>query len=143
MLLFATSMDGQGAIAIQAGKDYTKMTNNMYHVLTLVRFGRFDEVLAVSDRPEGTIAAAMWDFAQGYAQLRNGDTDFTRAYLNRVLEAAKTDAIFRTHPAENLLGTLGAILDGEIQRSSGDLDRAIRSFEHAAFPDGFEDRVVV
>ena len=133
MLLFAASMDGQGAIAIQAGKDYAKLTNNnMYHVLTLVRFGRFDEVLAISDRPEGTIAAAMWDFAQGYAQLRNGDTDFARAYLNRVLEAAKTDAIFRSDSAENLLGTLGAILDGEIHRSLGDLDQAIRSFEHAA-----------
>ena len=48
MLFFAASMDGQGAVAIQAGKDYAKSTGDtMYHVLTLVRFGRFDE------RPEG------------------------------------------------------------------------------------------
>ena len=36
MLLYAASMDGQGAIAIQAGKDYAKRTNDtMYQVLTL------------------------------------------------------------------------------------------------------------
>ena len=53
MLLFAASMDGQGAIAIQAGKDYAKITNDtVFHVLTLIRFGRFDEVLDVTDRPE-------------------------------------------------------------------------------------------
>jgi tetratricopeptide (TPR) repeat protein len=52
--------------------------------------------------------------------------------LNRVLEAAKTDATFRNDSAENLLGTVAAILDGEIQRYLGDLDQAIRSFELAA-----------
>ena len=42
MLLYAASMDGQGAIAIQAGKDYAKRTgDSVYHVLTLLRFGRF------------------------------------------------------------------------------------------------------
>ena len=46
MLLFAASMDGQAAIAMQAGRDYTKLRdNNMYEVLTMIRFGRFDEVL--------------------------------------------------------------------------------------------------
>jgi hypothetical protein len=47
MLLYAASMDGQGAIAMQAGKDYAKLTGStFYQVLTLLRFGRFDEVLA-------------------------------------------------------------------------------------------------
>ena len=54
MLLYAASMDGQGAIAMQAGKDYAKLTGDtFYQVLTLVRFGRFDEVLEVTKRPEG------------------------------------------------------------------------------------------
>jgi hypothetical protein len=45
MLLFSASYDGQGAIAIQAGKDYAKISPGgvFYHVLTLFRFGRFDE----------------------------------------------------------------------------------------------------
>ena len=52
MLVYAASMDRQGAIAMQAGKDFAKLTGNTFHqVLTLTRFGRFDEVLAVTTRP--------------------------------------------------------------------------------------------
>ena len=53
MLLYAASYDGQGAIAMRAGKDYTKLTGeSFYEVLTLIRFGRFDEVLEVTNRPK-------------------------------------------------------------------------------------------
>ena len=134
MLLFAASMDGQGAVAIQAGKDYAKRTgDSMYHVLTLLRFGRFDEIPAVTARPERDIPAAMWDFAQGYAKLRDGDVPFARAYLARVTKAAETSTqSFRAHPARVLLGVVGAILEGEILRAEGDLPGAIRAFERAA-----------
>ncbi|MEO5740754.1 MAG: hypothetical protein ABIS29_09190, partial [Vicinamibacterales bacterium] len=64
MLLFAASMDGQGAIAMQAGKDYAKLTgDSFYQVLTLLRFGRFDEIVAVTNRPRNEITAALWDFS--------------------------------------------------------------------------------
>ncbi|MDP1569618.1 MAG: hypothetical protein Q8L86_06415 [Vicinamibacterales bacterium] len=133
MLLFAASMDGQGAVAIQAGKDYAKLTDDtMYHVLTLVRFGRFDEVPAVTARPERDIPAGMWDFAQGYAKLREGDVTFARAYLARVTKAAETSTQnFRAHPARVLLGIVGGILEGEILRQEGDLPGAIAVFERA------------
>ncbi len=82
MLLFAASNDGQGAIATQAGKDYAKSTGDtMYQVLTLLRFGRFDEIPAVDKRPEREVPAGLWDFAQGYAKLRAGELDFARLYL--------------------------------------------------------------
>src|SRR6476646_5260453 len=69
MLVFAASMDGQGAIAIQAAKDYAKITeSNMYQVLSLIRFGRFDEVLEIKKRPNDPIEAGAWDFGQGYAK---------------------------------------------------------------------------
>ena len=45
----------------------------MYHSLMLVRFGRFDEIAGIGDRPKQEISAGVWDFAQGYAQLRRGD----------------------------------------------------------------------
>lgn len=137
MLLFAASMDGQGGVATQAGKDYAKLTkNNMYHALTLIRFGRFDEVLEIEDRPDHDVHGGMWDFAQGYAHLRNGDADFARVYLDRVLEKAGTsEARFRFHPAKHLLGTVGGILEGEIHREAGDLDAAIASFERAVAHD--------
>ena len=137
MLLYAASMDGQGAIAIQAGKDYAKRTNDtMYHVLTLVRFGRFDEVLEVKKRPERVIPGAAWDFAQGYAHLRTGDADFAKVYLERIRKTAETsDAEFRNHSAKNLVGVLVGILEGEIAREEKDLDRAIAAFERAVAAD--------
>jgi tetratricopeptide (TPR) repeat protein len=133
MLLFAASMDGQGGVAIQAAKDYARLTGNtMYHVLTLIRFGRFDEVLDVEDRPEEVVPGALWDFAQGYARLRTGEADFARVYLDRVLATAdSSQAEFRFHPAKYLLGTVGGILEGEIHREAGDLEAALAAFERA------------
>ena len=134
MLLYAASYDGQGAIAMRAGKDYTKLTgNSFYEVLTLVRFGRFDEVLEVTDRPSADIPAALWDFAQGYAHLKQGDPGFAGAYLARVRKAADmSKASFRVHSARDLLSIAAGILEGELKRSAGDLDGAIALFERAA-----------
>ena len=72
MLLFAASMDGQGAIAIQAARDYGKIVpgGTFYEGMTLLRFGRFDEILELEDPPDGAIQRGFWDFARGYAYLR-------------------------------------------------------------------------
>jgi tetratricopeptide (TPR) repeat protein len=133
MLLFAASYDGQGAAATQAGKDYAKLDNNsMYHVLTLLRFGRFDEIPGIEYRPESDIPGGMWDFAQGYAALRNGDTAAADEYLAKVTAtASSSEDLFRRHSAELLLGIVGNILQGEMYREAGDLDAAIAAFEIA------------
>ena len=133
MLLFAASNDSQGAVATQAGKDYAKSTGDtMYQVLTLVRFGRFDEIPVVDKRPERDVPAGMWDFAQGYAKLRAGDVDFARLYLTKVQKAAATSKQnFRAHEASKLLGVVGNILDGEILRYIGDKKGALAKFEEA------------
>ena len=134
MLLYAASYDGQGAIAMRAGKDYAKLTGDtFYQVLTLIRFGRFDEVLEVTSRPEAEVEGGLWDFAQGYAHLKQGQTDFAQLYLGRVKKAAETStAAFRRHPAKDLLSIAGGILEGEMQRTAGDLPSAIASFQRAA-----------
>jgi tetratricopeptide (TPR) repeat protein len=135
MLLFAASMDGQGAIAIQAGKDYTKITQDgLYHALTLLRFGRFDEILQlVEGRSENNeVTAGLWDFTKGYAHLRSGERDFAEVYLRRVLEIAETsDDTFRRHDAKHLLGIVGGVLEGELHRDTGDHTAAIAAFEQA------------
>lgn len=133
MLLFAASYDGQGAPATQAGKDYRKITGNaMYEVLTLLRFGRFDEILAHDNRPEDEVGAALWDFAQGYASLREEDMDRAKALQRRVAEFAETtDKRFRFHPAGQVVGTTAHILAGEILRAEGDLEGAIAEFTKA------------
>jgi tetratricopeptide (TPR) repeat protein len=134
MLLYAASYDGQGAIAMRAGKDYTRLTGeSFYEVLTLIRFGRFDEVLQVTSRPKPEIQGALWDFAQGYAHLKLGQADFAALYLARVKKAAETStSSFRVHPARNLLAIVAGILEGEMQRGAGDLTAAIASFQRAA-----------
>jgi tetratricopeptide (TPR) repeat protein len=138
MLLYAASMDGQAAVAMQAGRDYAKRTNDtMYQVLTMIRFGRFDEVLEVTKRPEREVPAGAYDFSQGYAHLRKGATDFAKVYLARVQKTAETSkAEFRNHAAKRLLGVLAGILEGEIARAAGDHAAAIAAFERAvAFDD--------
>ena len=137
MLLYAASMDGQGAIATTAGRDYARRSNDtMYQVLTLVRFGRFAEVLDVKARPTRAIPGGLWDFAQGYAYLRTGQADMARVYLARVRKGAETPkAEFRDHPASRLLGLVADLLDGEILRDEKQLDAAIARFESAVAHD--------
>ena len=136
MLLFAASMDGQGAIAIQAAKDYGKIVPGgaFYHALTLFRFGRFDEILEMDDPPDRTIQRGFWDFARGYAYLRTDDPGRAEVYLEKVrraVENADENASFRGHSATDLLGTVAGILEGEILRHQGDNEGAVAVLEAA------------
>ena len=62
MLVYAAAMDGQGAIAMRAGRDYATLVrgDSMFQVLTLIRFGRFDECRNITMRPQPDIAAGAW-----------------------------------------------------------------------------------
>ena len=136
MLLFAASMDGQGAIAIQAAKDYGKIVpgGTFYESMTLLRFGRFDEILELEDPPDGAIQRGFWDFARGYAYLRTEDPGRAAVYLERIRRAADKAGdgeMFRGHTAADLLGVVAGILEGEILRHEGDTDGAIRVLEEA------------
>lgn len=137
MLLFAASNDSQGAVATQAGKDYAKSTGDTtYQVLTLLRFGRFDEILEITKRPDRDVNGGLWDFAQGYARLRGGEVDYAKLYLSRVKHTEETSKqSFRNHPAKILLGVASGILEGEILRASGDKKGALAAFERAVKAD--------
>jgi tetratricopeptide (TPR) repeat protein len=90
-------------------------------------------VLEVTNRPRAEVSGGLWDFAQGYARLKQGDVDFAKLYLARVMKSAETSkAAFRVHSAKDLLGIAAGILDGEIRRIGGDLEGAIASFRRAA-----------
>ncbi len=135
MLLFAASMDGQSAVALQAGRDYTRGTrgDSMYELLTLLRFGRFDEILEITSRPPGEISGGYWEFAHGYARLRRGDIGAAERHLARVRALAESsEATFRFHSADQLMGLSAALLEGEIARARGDLEAAIAAFRRAA-----------
>ena len=137
MLVYAASMDGQGAIAMRAGKDYAKLTggDTMFQLLALIRFGRFDEVAEIAARPEGDIPAGSWEFAHGYAKVRGGQPEVARGHLENLRRLARfssaTTNFGARHPAGRLLGVLVEILDGEIARSAGNTAGAIAAFERA------------
>ncbi|MDE0032028.1 MAG: tetratricopeptide repeat protein [Deltaproteobacteria bacterium] len=136
MLLFAASMDGQGAVAMQAARDYGKIVPGgaFYEAMTMLRFGRFDEILELDDPPTGGIQRGFWDFARGYAYLRNDESERASVYLERVRRAAEMTPDgerFRGHSAADLLGVVSGILEGEILRQEGETDRAIEVLDAA------------
>jgi tetratricopeptide (TPR) repeat protein len=134
MLVFAASMDGQGAIAVQAGRDYSRIAQNpIYLLLTLVRFGRFEDILVdMKTRTAGALSGPAWDFAQGYAQLRAGHGDTAKIHLTSLVQAANTStALFGANPAKKLFAVLAGILEGEIALSSGAHQTALTAFEKA------------
>jgi tetratricopeptide (TPR) repeat protein len=137
MLFFAASMAGQGGVALEAAHEYAKETPGgvFYEALVLLRFGWFDEILALDEAPERPIELGLYEFAKGYAYLRTGQADMARLYLDRVKAAAANtppDVQIRgRHTAAQLLGIVGGILEGEILRSDGDLDGAIQAFQGA------------
>ena len=88
---------------MQAGKDYAKRTNDsMYQVLTLIRFGRFDEVLEVTQaartrdarRASGTSRRATRTCARS---RRTSRRSIWRACRRR---PRPSKAEFRSHPRE-------------------------------------------
>jgi len=141
MLVYAASYDGQRAPAVSAARGIAKLTGDpMYLALALVRFGRFEEVSTMGDRPTAAIPGGMWDFAHGYAALRAGDSKGAREHLDHLSPAAASSATFKFHPAKTLLGTLAAILEGEIQRSAGDTKGSIAALERAV---ALNDSIVI
>ena len=122
---------------MRAGRDYATLMrgDSMFLVLTLIRFGRFDEVLEITTRPQADIPAGAWEFAHGYARLRTGQADAAGGHLaalRKVSESSQATTNFGSrHPAGRLLGVLVGILDGEIARSADDMAAAIAALERA------------
>ncbi len=137
MLLYAAAVDGQAAISVQAARDYAKIVpdqGDAFPALTLTRFGRFDEVLALAHPPSSAIHLGLWAFARGYAHLRLGHADSAAVYLTRVDSLARSipaDQVFRGHTPAHLLGIVGGILRGETLRAAGQTDAAVAALEAA------------
>lgn len=133
MLYYAASMGGESAAAIQAAKDLAKLNNNSaMHAMALVRFGRFDEVPALTEAPNGEINVSMFDFSHGYAALKNGDTTKARQTMQALKQLTETTtARFRFHEGKNIVGALAGILEGEIAWSEGNMEAAAAAFRLA------------
>jgi tetratricopeptide (TPR) repeat protein len=137
MLLFAAAMDGQEAQAVEAADAWGALNpgadGGSLRSLVRVRFGRFAEVLAITDAPAHPIHRGMWAFARGMAHLRGGARDSATAYLARVDSLALNagTATFRGHSAPVLLGVLSDLLRADMLLADGRPEQALVTLEIA------------
>ena len=133
MLYYAAAMGGESATSIQAAKDLAKLNGNTaMHAMSLIRFGRFDEIANLSDEPNGEVNHAMYEFSQGYAALKLGNTTEASETLSSLWESTNTTtARFRFHDGKDIIGALAGILEGEILWESGNIEGAAKSFRKA------------
>ena len=133
MLLYSASYDGQSAIAIQAGKDYRKLTNNsMYELSTLIRFGRFDEVINNENKPLDDMGKSLWLFSKGYSNLKLGNLSAAKTYAQEINSISNsTIEFFRYDSVKALSSTLYNILLGEIYFDEGMWEKSLDAFGSA------------
>jgi tetratricopeptide (TPR) repeat protein len=131
MLLFAASYDGQSAVAIGAANDLAREApgSAFFRTLVLARFGRWAELLEMSEAPDPSYARGLWHYGRGLALLRTGDADSARAHrdaLTLQLDTTPETATYRGHRHRHLLGMAYGILAGEIAAAAGAYDEAAR-----------------
>jgi tetratricopeptide (TPR) repeat protein len=138
MLMFAAAMDGQAARAIEAADAYAALSPSgdgaSFQAMSRLRFGRWDEVMALAAPPPHPIHHGLWAFARGHAHLRLGQPDSAAAYLDLVDSLrihTPATVTFRWHGAPALLGIVGGILRAEVLRAGGRWDAALAALEEA------------
>ncbi len=135
MLLFAASMDGQGSIAAMAAQEYADVSPGgvFYQALVALRFGEWEDLLALDGPPDQPIQRGLWEFARGYAHLRTGDAQEAAEYLARARATATSagDQRFRGASAIDLIQIVTNLLEGEMLREEGLTAEALQLFERA------------
>src|SRR5262245_14272037 len=104
----------------------------------LLRFGRYDEVLAQPEPPaDRPVLRAWWRFARGVAFARTGKPDEAAAERKALGEATATvpdSALFGgtgLTSARSILGLAALVLDARIAEARGTGDRAIALWRQA------------
>jgi tetratricopeptide (TPR) repeat protein len=145
----ASSMSGQSGMALEAAN---KLAANVrmeqiedfptveffktIPVLTLVQFGKWDDILAMSGPPtDREYSRAIMHYARGLALLHRGDEAAARTELAS-LAGLKDGVSIRfldenAYPASVLLNIAHNLLEGELAMAGGDSDGAIGAFETA------------
>ena len=102
---------------------------------TLVRFGKYDEMLA-EPAPAATLkyTGAMWRYSRGIALAAKGKTKEARAELDSVTATAAAtpaEAPAGINSQQNLLALAGQHLEGRLALAEGDTAAAIKALEKA------------
>jgi tetratricopeptide (TPR) repeat protein len=104
---------------------------------TMVRFGRWDEILQRPQPAEGlTYARGIWHYAQGMARSARGELDQADAELAAVRSAAAeptlAEVVVGFNSAAAVLTVASHVLAGEIAAKRGNLTEAIAHLEQGA-----------
>ena len=146
----SAEMEGRAQISIEASRRLVKAVNaaetaklypinEMYAftpVVSLLRFGRWDAVLAEPmPAPELKLDTAIQTYARAFAHANSGDLKAALADRKQLLAMSKGD--FTRYdsagiPAKQMVALALALTDGEIARKSGTLDAAVVRFRQAA-----------
>jgi tetratricopeptide (TPR) repeat protein len=150
-LAFAASMVGRSALAIDAARrteaaipaemlgapGLGMLQQGVTGTLrTLVRFGRWDEVLAAPEPADLPYVRGIWHWARGMAHAGKGELDAARTELERVRTLATDTTLASTVVGFNLASSVLAIardvLAGEIEARAGQPQQAITLLRAAA-----------
>ncbi|HYV84385.1 MAG TPA: hypothetical protein VFB49_00580 [Patescibacteria group bacterium] len=152
---FAAMMQGQSAPAIEAAhamvsaipaeflRDYAEVADGYMPFVSevLMRFGRWDEVLAQEAPARNMpLANALWRFTRAVSLTalgRAAEADLEREEFGRAAAAVPAAATFGNNPSSLLLDIATRTLDGERAAKKGEFDTAVRLLrEAAAIEDG-------
>lgn len=103
-----------------------------------VRFGRWDEILATAQAPDGRpYPRAIWHYARGLAWLARGDTAAAAAELAALETIAGDPALAQVwvstpNTAVPVVAIATDVLRGELAAARGRLDEAVAALERAA-----------
>jgi tetratricopeptide (TPR) repeat protein len=109
------------------------MSQTLY---TLVRFGRWDEILNEAAPPASArYMTGIYHYARGMARANQGRLEDARAELDAISAITDEDQLddywINASLAIDLLAIAGELLDGEILRAAGNSEGAIAKFEKA------------
>lgn len=145
----ASTMQGQSAVSIESARRVVANVRveqvqafptveffRTVPLLSLVRFGKWDEILAEPHPHEGFMfAKSIWHYARGVAYAATGEAVLAADELALLLPLKDDVSVrfldSRDYPGSTLVAIAIDLLQGEIAYRAGDFTAAVASFEDA------------
>ncbi|QFU74644.1 hypothetical protein EY643_02675 [Halioglobus maricola] len=145
----SASMEGRSEVAIEAGRKVARNVRleqirefptveffQTVPLLTLVRFARWDEILAEPEPPgELPFSRAIWHYARSVAYARGGESEKAQDEIDALAPLMKTESVWsldgNDYPASQVLAIAHALALGELAQAGGELDAAIGYYQAA------------
>ncbi len=145
----SASMEGRSQVAIEAGR---KVAANVHleqikafptieffktvPLLSLVRFGQWDEILSEPMPPEElAFSQAIWRYARSVAMVRNGNEGGAAAELAAMAPLLKNQSIWtldgNDYPASQILAIAELLAQGEQAQAQGEHESAHKAYTEA------------